>query len=108
MRSRRKSFKRLLSWFRQARTEGSAKRSQSKGKRRSALLSRGRRCLVVVASRKILFQPHIKADEEVAAAHFAESQLANAMPPIAPGNGNHSPRIASHNRLQRQLHRNIK
>ena len=60
-----------------------------------------------IAPRKILLKPHVEADEQVAAAHFLDFELGHTMPAIAPRNRDHREAVAAHDRLQRQLDRDI-
>ena len=61
----------------------------------------------VVATAEVLFQPDIKADEEVATAHLFDLEFRGAGAPIAPGDWNHRPTKPPDDGLQRQLHRQI-
>src|SRR5207249_8884654 len=63
--------------------------------------------LAVVATAEVLLQPDVQADEEIAAAHLLELQLGPAGPPVAPGDRDHRPAEAPHDRLERQLHRQV-
>ena len=51
----------------------------------------------VIAAAKVFFEPDVKADEKVAAAHFLDFELGCAGAAIAPGDWNHSPGITAHN-----------
>src|ERR1035437_10421286 len=57
---------------------------------------------------KMLFQPHIGADEKRTAAHFLDLQSRLAETAAAPGDRHHRPRITAHDGLEWKLHRQIK
>lgn len=56
--------------------------------------------LFVIAAAKILFEPDVKANEQVATAHFFNLQFRNSAPSIPPRNGNHRPSEATGDRLE--------
>src|SRR4051812_19182179 len=70
------------------------------------LLGRGRGALVI-STAEILLQPNVKADKQIAAAHFLDLQFRSAAAPVPPGNRNRRPTVAAHNRLQRNLDREV-
>lgn len=61
----------------------------------------------VISLREVLFEPYIQADKEVAAAHFLDFQLGLARAPVAPGDRNSGPGIASYYRLKRKFDRDV-
>ena len=62
----------------------------------------GRR-LDVISAAKILFQPNVKTDKQITAAHFLYFELSLAGAPVAPGDGNDSPTITPHDRFERDF-----
>ena len=61
----------------------------------------------VIAAAEVLLQPHVEADEEVAAAHLFEGEFGNAGAAIPPGYRHDSPTISPHNRFEWQFDRQI-
>src|SRR5438552_12074774 len=95
---------------------GAASPHGNLGLKVGASLELGAWCLVlllslpflVVAAAEIFFQPNIKADEQVAAAHFLYFEFWSAGAAVAPGNRNDRPGVAAHNRFERQFDGEIK
>src|SRR5258706_12759714 len=65
------------------------------------------RLTVIVPSRKIFFEPQVKNDEEIAAAHFLQLQLGNGGLAVSPRNRDGGVGITAHDRLEGQLDRQI-
>src|SRR5881396_3868095 len=61
----------------------------------------------VVAVAEIFFQPYVKADKQVSAAHFPNRQLSFPCPAIAPSDWDSGPRISTDDRFKRQLNREV-
>lgn len=57
----------------------------------------------VIAARKIFFQPDIKADEQIAAAHFLDLEFRLASAAVAPSDGDHGEGKSSDDGFERQL-----
>src|SRR5512135_3153905 len=62
---------------------------------------------VVIALRENFFQPEIKDDEEIAAAHLGQLQLRDAVLAVGPTDGDDGVRITADDCLQRHFHREV-
>src|SRR5664279_4826063 len=58
----------------------------------------------VVAPAKVLLEPHVKADEQIAAAHLLDLELGLTGLAIVPGDRQDGPTETAHNSLQGQFH----
>ena len=61
----------------------------------------------VITPAEMLFQPDVAADEEVTTAHLLDLQFRLTRATVFPGDGHHRPGEATHNRFERQFHREI-
>ena len=61
----------------------------------------------VVAAAQVVLQEDVEDDEQVAAAHLLDRELALARGAVAPRDRDHGEAVAADDRLQRQLHREV-
>src|SRR5215471_5067497 len=70
--------------------------------------ARFRMLLPVVAPAEILLQPTIERDEQIPAAHLLNFELRDAIAAVAPGDGDHGPRIAADDGFERKFDGEVK
>lgn len=61
----------------------------------------------VIPAREIFFQPHIEADEEIAAAHFCDLKFGDAGAAVAPSDGDGGETKAADDGFQREFDRDV-
>jgi len=61
----------------------------------------------VIPTREIFFQPHIEADEEIAAAHFLDLELGGAGAAVAPGDGDGGETEPTDDGFEREFDRDV-
>lgn len=62
----------------------------------------------IISSGKIFFQPDVKANKEIPAAHFLDLELGDAGATIAPGDRDGSKTETADYSFQRELDRDVK
>src|SRR3954470_14020088 len=74
---------------------------------RFAFIAKGSLRASIIPGAEIFLQPDVETDEEISAAHFLDFQFSRAAPPVPPGNRHRRPTVAAHDRLQRNLDREV-